>query len=101
MTQKLQELYKQIQAASRLNYIVHVEVMRYPDGFDGGISGMIQRHSIDSPLPQDTKRLHLRFCPSVSSKKVTQIKKHIESNFGFHCSVCEWSLPVRLDVYLQ
>jgi len=101
MEPKTEELYRQIQLATRLNYIVNVEVMRPLFTYAGTINEMIQLHSIDVPLPDDTQRIHLRFCPSVSSKKVAKIRKHIESNYGFHCCLCEWSLPVRLDVYLK
>lgn len=101
MAEKLDELYTQIQQASRLNYIVGVEVMRPIFTYAGTINEMFQTHSVENPLPNDTHRLHLRFCPSVSAKKVSKIKKHIESNYGYQCSLCEWSLPVRLEVYLK
>ena len=92
-------LFKQLQTVRNLRYIKSIDALI-------GQKNLMMIESHDCligltemcDLPQNTKCLYVRFCPSVSIEKIQKIKAHIEKNYGLGCTICEWSLPIRLDI---
>lgn len=94
-------LYKQLQDARKLRYVKSIDALvetKNPVLYEPcqaliGLTDMCD-------FPQNSTRLYVRFCPSVQMEKIQEIKAYIQSKYGFECQICQWSLPIRLDIHL-
>lgn len=57
-------------------------------------------HSEMSTLSPNSTKLYVRFCPSISIEKIRLVQMHLEKTYSLNCDICQWSLPLRLDIWL-
>lgn len=101
MKQGLLELFTQLQQARKLQFIQGIDCLIMND------HPMLTRDTslfavseVSTPHP-NTIKLYVRFDPRVSISQILDIKRYVEAKFHFKCSLCEWSVPARLDISLN
>jgi len=97
----LQTVFSQLQMAKKLQFVQGIDAL--VEEYNPMLVSPAQRlvaHSEMSSLHPKSVKLYVRFCPSVSMEKIKEIKMHLETLYNFHCHICEWSLPIRLEISL-
>lgn len=96
MKPELLELFTQLQQARKLSFIRGIDCLVMND-HPMLTRDLFAMSEVSTPHP-NTVKLYVRFDPRVSMSQILDIKRYVEKKFHFKCSICEWSVPTRLDI---
>jgi hypothetical protein len=98
MQEKVLELFTELQRARKLKFIQGVDCLVMNDHpMLTRDTSLFAMSDVSVPHP-NTVKMYVRFDPSVSYGQILDIKRYVEIKYGFKCSLCEWSIPSRLDI---
>lgn len=95
------ELFNQLQQARRLNFIQGIDSLIFCEKPNSGAGKTLMPVASTMTLDPNAIKLYVRFDPRVSMGQILDIKRYVEEKYSFTCSVCEWSVPTRLDINLN
>lgn len=99
---KAEELFDQLQKARKLKFIRGIDCLVLTNAQVFNTDRVLFSSIAESAkLPSSTTKIYVRFDARVSREQVVEIKKYVETNYGFKCAICEWSIPTRLDILLD
>lgn len=96
MDYKLLELFSQLQKARKLKFIQGIDCLVMSD-HPMLARDLVPMSDVCTPHP-NTVKMYVRFDPRVSMGQILDIKQYVEGKYHFKCSICEWSIPTRLDI---
>jgi hypothetical protein len=98
MKDGLLELFTQLQQARKLKFIQGIDCLVMNDHpMLSRDTNLFAMSDVSTPHP-NTIKMYVRFDPHVPMGQILDIKRYVEAKFRFKCSVCEWSVPTRLDI---
>jgi hypothetical protein len=99
MEQKVLNLFTELQRAKKLKFIQGIDCLVMND-HPMLTRDLFAMSDISTPHP-NTIKMYVRFEPMVSIGQILDIKRYVEDKYSFKCSICEWSVPTRLDITLN
>lgn len=101
MQQKVLSLFTELQRARKLNFVQGIDCLvmnEHP--MLSRDSSLFAMSDVSTPHP-NTIKMYVRFDMQVSMGQILDIKRYVEMKYNFKCSICEWSVPTRLDITLD